>query len=106
MKKYHYKLMVKEKKKIDDDNDDDDNDDHQRQTIFVPNLCLKDLQKCIISDIGSKGFNNPILFIISSLLTQQFDDAINYLSKYCLLQSIHLGICLNYYGLKYIRIYL
>ena len=58
-----------------------------------------DLQKIIsIHLYNINYFDNPIQFVISLLLTQQFDKSFEYLYTFSSIQAIHLGILLNYYG--------
>jgi len=64
------------------------------------NVCtLSGLQNEVKQHIGPTHFENAVSFVTVLLLTQQFDDAVAYLSRHDTLQAVHLAICLRFYGL-------
>mmetsp|Transcript_55572 Transcript_55572/g.92398 ORF Transcript_55572/g.92398 Transcript_55572/m.92398 type:complete len:1051 (+) Transcript_55572:1233-4385(+) len=71
--------------------------------LLVPFESLHALQCAIKHSLGPTQFEHPMLFAMALLLTQQFEDAVNFLlggTVYTFaLQGIHLGVCLNFYGL-------
>ena len=66
---------------------------------FVPSTM--DVLRQQIVDLGPNHFENPLIFVMTLLLTQQFETAIDCLFSVDALHAIHLGMCLNYYGLLF-----
>eukprot|EP01084_Bolivina_argentea_P028551 53054_1 len=81
---------------------DNNSDGNGNQSVWNPSITLKNLQN-EIKQMGPNQFDNKIVFIISLILSQQFEDTIQYMLMLDPIQGIHLGICLKYYGLIDIR---
>eukprot|EP01083_Nonionella_stella_P295875 1005386_1 len=76
---------------------DNNSDGNGNQSVWNPSITLKNLQN-EIKQMGPNQFDNKIVFIISLILSQQFEDTIQYMLMLDPIQGIHLGICLKYYG--------
>eukprot|EP01084_Bolivina_argentea_P042143 77744_1 len=68
-------------------------------SAWIPSLGLCELQKELKHDIGPNHYSHRILFVQSLILSQQFEAAIECLSAFNTFESIHVAICLSFYGL-------
>jgi len=66
---------------------------------YIPSLSMAEFQAIIKQEIGPSSFSNRFLFVHALLLSQQFEDAVEFLQCLQPLHAVHLGVCLNHYGL-------